>query len=191
MVFSLPMLRTLLVVILLASAPASAAPWALLPDTNIEVLVPWRGLTVRMVFPKYGGRIDFDERHPEAAKARIDVWAGSVQTGLPPADRMAKSEQFLAADRYPIIRFDLDRLVQTSKSTADIHGRITLRGVTQPILFKARVYRYAPSETDPDRFEAGFLLDGTIDRTAFGATGAPGDIPAVLPVEIRLDMISK
>ena len=104
---------------------------------------------------------------------------------------MARSEQFLAADRYPIIRFDLDRLVLTSRSTADIHGRITFREVTRPILFKAEVYRYGPSDADADRFQAGFLLHGAIDRMAFGATGAPGDVPDVLRVEIRLDMIAK
>jgi len=186
------MLRALLFLILMvAPLPALAASWALLSDTKIEVLVPWRGLTVRIAFPKYGGLIEFDEKRPEAAKARIDVWAGSAQTGLPPADRMARSEQFLAADQYPIIRFDLDRLVLTSRSTADIHGRITFRDVTQPILFKAAVYRYGPSDADADRFQAGFLLHGAIDRMAFGATGAPGDVPDVLRVEIRLDMIAK
>ena len=185
------MFRAWLLLLLIGSAPAGAASWELLPDTRIEVLVPWRGLNVRLLFPGYAGIVDFDQAHPESATARIDVRAESMRTGLPPADRMARSEQFLAVDRYPVIRFDLDRLVLTSRSTADIHGRITLRDVTQPILFKARVFRYGPAESDPSRFAAGFLLDGTIDRTAFGADGAPGEIPAMLPVQIRLDMIEK
>ena len=178
------MLRTLLLCLLMTAASASAAPWVLTDDTKIEMLVPWRGLTVRLEFPRYGGTIDFDETMPETAAARIEVAAGAVTTGLPPADRVARSEDFLAADRYPIIRFDLDRLVQTSRSTADIFGRITFRGVTRPILFQATVRRY-------DAGSAAFDLEGAIDRTAFGADGAPGEVPAILPVRIRLDMVAR
>ncbi len=175
------MLRALLLCLLAVAAPASAADWSLSPETRIEVLVPWRGLTVRLSFPRYGGAIDFDDRNPEATTARIDVDAAAVRTGLAPADRMARAEDFLAVDRYPTIRFDLDRLDQTSRSTADIQGRITFRGVTRPILFKATVVRY-----DPDA--AAFDLEGAIDRTEFGAIGTPGEVPAVLPIEIRLVM---
>ena len=178
------MLRAFLLCLLMTAASASAAPWVLTDATKIELLVPWRGLTVRLAFPRYGGIIDFDETAPETAAARIEVASGAVTTGLPLADRVARSEDFLAADRYPIIRFDLDRLVQTSQSTADIYGRITFRGVTRAILFKATVRRYDPGS-------AAFDLEGAIDRAAFGANGAPGDVPAILPVRIRLDMVAR
>lgn len=177
------MLRTLFLCLLMTAPSASAAPWALTEKTEIEVLVPWRGLTVRLDFPRYGGIIDFDETAPETATARIEVAAGAVTTGLPPADRVARSEDFLAAERFPVIRFDLDRLVRTSRSTADIFGRITFRGVTRPILFQATVRRFDPGS-------AAFDLEGAIDRTAFGSNGAPGEVPAILPVRIRLDMVA-
>ena len=67
--------------------------------------------------------------------------------------------------------FRLDRLTPTSKQTAEVAGRLTLRGVTRPIAFEARVIRFGPAADDPDRFEAGFDLAGAIDRTAFGSTG--------------------
>ena len=56
--------------------------------------------------------------------------------------------------------FRLDRLTPTSKATAEVAGRITLRGVTRPIAFDAQVIRSARPRTDPDRFEAGFDLEG-------------------------------
>lgn len=185
------MLRILFLMALLVGHAAHAAPWVILPETSITVQVTWRGLKIPMTFPSISGRVDFDERRPETAEAEIAVAAGSVETGLGPANRVARSEDFLAADRYPTIRFELDRLKQTSRSTADVFGRITFRGVTRPIGFKARVFEYGPMKEDPDRFVAGFQLDGAIDRTEFGSTGSLSEVPAVLPIRIRLRMASR
>ncbi len=172
------------------AAPLHAASWVVSPETSVVVSVPWRGLTIDMRFPDIDGRVEFDERRPDRTEAKIVVAAGSVRTGLPPADRLARSQDFLAADAHPTIGFTLDRLTQTSRSTADVAGRITFRGVTRPIAFKARVFRYGPAEDDPERFEAGFQLDGAIDRTEFGATGALREVPARLPIRIRLVLAS-
>lgn len=184
------MVRAFLIAALLVLGPAHAAPWTISPETSVTVQVPWRGLTVTMRFPEISGAVEFDERRPETARADITVDARSVATGLPPGDRLARSEDFLAAAEYPDIRFRLERLVQTSRSTADVFGRITFRGTTRPIAFSARVFRYGPLESDPDTFEAGFQLDGAIDRTEFGSTGALGEVPAVLQIRIRLLMSS-
>lgn len=185
------MLRVLAFAVALVASPLAAAPWVLQPETEVTVDVPWRGLVVEMRFPDVSGTVEFDERRPETAAADITVDATSARTGLAPADRLARSDAFLAAERYPAIGFRLTRLVQTSRSRADVTGEITFRGVTRPIGFRARVFRYAPADDDPDRFEAGFLLDGSIDRTEFGANGAPGEVPAVLAVRIRLLMASR
>ena len=106
-------------------------------------------------------------------------------------DGLVRSRDYLGVDQYPTITFRLDRLSQTSKSTADVQGRITLRGVTRPLSFKAQVFAYGPAKDDPDRFEAGFNLSGQIDRTDFGSTGGLPYVSAVLPVHIRLLMTSQ
>ena len=184
------MLRSLVLAACLVASSAGAAPWALSPETSITVDVSWRGLTIPLRFTKFSGTVEFDETRPEIAMAEIDVAATSVRTGLPPADRVARSANFLGAERYPSIGFTLDRLEQTSRSTANVFGRITFRGITRPIGFKARVFRYGPAEDDTGRFEAGFQLEGAIDRTEFGSTGALPEVPAVLPIRIRLLMTS-
>lgn len=182
------MFRVLFLIAALAVRAAEASPWVLLPETGVALDVPWRGLDVVLRFPDVAGQVDFDERRPESARARITVAATTATTGLPPADRVARSEDFLAADRFPAIAFDLDRLVRTSRSSAQVYGRITFRGVTRPILFRATVLRYGPGRGG--RFEAAFRLEGAIDRTEFGATGAAREIPATLPIRIDLVMAS-
>jgi polyisoprenoid-binding protein YceI len=186
------MLRIVVLLVLIAlPGGAAASTWRLAPETSVSVDVLWQGSRVEVRFPALSGEITFDERRPEAASARITVFSGSAATGLAPVDALARSEGYLAAGRFPTITFVLDRLTQTSRSTADIFGRITFRGVTRPIAFEAVVFRYGPAEDDPERFEAGFTLTGAIDRTEFGSTAGLPEVAAVLPIRIRLLMVSK
>jgi polyisoprenoid-binding protein YceI len=171
--------------------PAAAAPWKLEPATTVAVDVTWQGRVVTVRFPELDGRIDFDAARPEQAKAAITVAAGAATTGVPIVDRLVRSRDYLDAADYPSIGFRLDRLTQTSKQTAEVAGRITLRGVTKPVAFEATVTRYGPAADDPKRFEAAFDLTGSIDRTEFGSTGGLPEVAAVLPVRIHLSMASE
>lgn len=185
------MLKRLALVLALLPAPAIAAPWQLSPETKVAVDVAWEGRVVAVRFPTISGRIDFDEDHPERAKAEISVATGDATTGVAVVDQLVRSPDYLGAAAWPAITFHLDRLTQTSKSTADVAGRIILRGVTKPVAFRAQVTRYGPAEGDPGRFEAGFNLTGSIDRTAFGSTAGLPEVAAVLPVRISLLMSSQ
>ena len=185
------MLKPLLVVLALLPLPAAAAPWKLDPATTVTTDVGWEGRTVRVRFPTLSGDIEFDEAHPERARASIRAAARDATTGVAVVDSLVRSRDYLGAEQYPTITFQLDKLTQTSKSTAEIAGRMTLRGVTKPVSFQAKVFAYGPAKDDPGRFEAGFDLSGSVDRTAFGSTGGLPEVAAVLPVHIRLLMSSE
>lgn len=193
----MPNLFALILAPLLVFAPviapvvALAAPWQLLPDTSVAVDVPWQGRTVTVRFPDLSGTIDFDQNHPDRTEADITVDATTATTGVSVVDALVRSADYLGSGRYPTITFHLQSLKQTSKSAAKVAGEITLRGVTRPIRFDATVLRYGPATGDSGRFEAGFALSGTIDRTEFGSTGGLPDVGADLPVRIRLMMASK
>jgi polyisoprenoid-binding protein YceI len=184
------MLRTLaLIALLILPGTATADTWRLDPETRIAVEVPWFGGRATMHFPRYAGTVTFDEADLDRAAARIVVSSRDVTTGFGPADSLARSPGYLAAATYPQIAFALDRIVQTSRSTANVTGSITFRGVTRPITFAATVFRYGPAAGDPRRFEAGFDLAGRIDRTEFGSTQDVPAVAAVLPVRIHLLMV--
>ncbi len=185
------MYQRLLLLLVLLPLPAWAVPWQLDPATTVSVDVDWEGRTVAVRFPSLAGQIDFDKDRPGNAKAAITVATTDATTGVGVVDQLVRSHDYLDAADYPSITFRLDKLTQTSKSTADVVGRITLRGVTGPVTFKAQVFRYGAAADDPSRFEAGFNLSGSIDRTDFGSTGGLPQVAAVLPVHIRLLMTSK
>ena len=185
------MLIRLILLAALLPAAAVAAPWKLDPATTVTADVGWQGRTVEVRFPTLSGDIDFDQNRPERARASISVAARDATTGVAVVDSLLRSRDYLAADQHPTITFQLDKLTRTSKSTAEVAGRMTLRGVTRPVSFHARVFAYGPASDDPGRFEAGFDLSGSVDRTAFGSTGGVPEVAAVLPVHIRLLMTSR
>ena len=185
------MLKSLLLVLALLPVPAAAVPWKLDPATTVTADVGWEGKTVKVRFPTLSGDIDFDQDHPERTNASIAVAARDATTGVGVVDSLLRSRDYLGAEQYPTITFQLDKLTQTSKSTAEVAGRMTLRGVTRPVTFHARVFAYGPAKADPGRFEAGFDLSGSVDRTDFGSTGGLPEVAADLPVHIRLLMTSR
>jgi polyisoprenoid-binding protein YceI len=187
----MPLRLVLVLALLVLPVPARAAPWVLDPATAVAVDVEWEGQTVEVRFPTISGEVDFDRDRPGSARAAIEVATGDATAGLAPVDALVRSPGYLWAERYPSLTFRLDRLDQTSQQTAEIVGRITLRGVTRPVAFHAEVFRYGPAEDDPGRFEAGFNLSGSIDRTEFGSTAGVPEVAAVLPVRIRLLMRSR
>lgn len=185
------MLRLWLVLALgLLAVPAAAESWRLDPETSVSVDVGWQGGTVEVKFPRIDGTIDFDERRPETARARITVSSRDAATGMGVVDALVRGRDYLDAQQYPEMIFELDRLARTSPQTADVFGRLTLRGHTEPVAFKARVLRYGPAPDAPERFEAGFDIEGVVDRTEFGSTAGLPEVPAALGVRIRLMMSS-
>lgn len=185
------MLKPLALILALIPGVAIAAPWKLDPATTVTVYVGWAGLAVPVSFPSISGDVEFDQNNVADARASIAVASAEATTGVAAVDALMRSADYLGADRYPQITFRFDRLVQTSKSTADIFGRITLRGVTRPAKFQAKVFRFGPAADDAERFEAGFDVSGAVDRTKFGSTGWLPEVAANLPVRIHLLMISK
>ena len=183
------MIRILTVLLSLWATAPFAAPWDLVQDeTDIEVDVGYLGSTVTMHFEEVLASIDFDANRPESARANIVVPVAQVETGLGVVNNLVKSKDYLNAREFPDIRFSIKRLVQTSDRTADVFGDMTLLGVTNPMLFKAKLFRYGESKTVPGKFEAGFDLAGQVDRRHFGSdTGIP-QVSAVLPIRIHLLM---
>lgn len=182
-----------MLLVCLAGMPVAAAAdtWRLDPSTTIEAEVEWQGKSVPVRFPGASGDIDFDAAHPDRTKGTITVPAGQATTGVAVVDSLVRSQAYLDADSHPTITFELDKLLQTSKSTAEIDGKISLRGVTKPLAFAATVFAYGPAKDDPERFEAGFNLTGEIDRSEFGSTGGVPGVSTRLPIKIRLLMTSE
>lgn len=182
------MLRLLLGLLLMLPVAAPAAPWTLDPATSVGATITWEGRPVAVAFPGLSGAVEFDSHHLEGAHAVLTVPAGKATTGNPLVDTVMRSGDYLDAGRHPTITFELDKLTRTSEATADISGRVTLRGVTRPLALKAKVLAFGPAKDDPATMRADFAITGALDRAAFGSTAGAPDVSTMLPLSIRLVM---
>lgn len=181
------MLR-LLALLLLLPVAAAASPWRLDDATSVEASIAWQGNPVTVRFPGLSGDVDFDAHRLETARARLTVPTAAATTGNPVVDGLMRSADYLDAARHPTITFELDKLTKTSEHSADVSGRVTLRGVTRPVHLSAQVQAFGPDDTRDGALTADFLITGEIDRSDFGSTAGEPELSAKLPLLIHLVM---
>ena len=186
------MLKRLVLVLALMPAPPSPRPGSSRPKPPVTVDVGWEGRTVPVRFPSLTGQIDFDRDHPERAQAKISVATGAATTGVARGRRAAAQQGLsrrgrVSRDHLPARQADPDLQEHRRRRRTDHAARRHQAGRPS----RRRSPATAPSKDDPDRFEAGFDLTGSVDRTEFGSTGGLPQVAAVLPVRIHLVMTSK
>lgn len=165
------------------TAPAARAPLAIDgPRSNVEFLVRLR---LRM---RATGRIAGigGELRPQPAggwTVRVQADGRDLRVAGPRwMGRVTRSDDFLAVDRYPAIRFNSQAFSdRTLREGGQVRGQLTLRGLTRPVSL-----RLLPSAcADPGR-DCDLRVHGTISRLDFGMTAYPRSVKD--DVEIRLQV---
>jgi polyisoprenoid-binding protein YceI len=112
--------------------------------------------------------LDLDLDNPEASSVRVSLDAASIDTGQQMRDDHLRSADFLKADEFPTIDFVSTRIVRTGDDTGDLHGELTIRGVTRPIVLKADFGGIVPNMQGGQR--GAFSASAKINREDFGLT---------------------
>ncbi len=112
--------------------------------------------------------LDFDR--PANSRVVVSVNAARARAGAPLANEALKGQSVLWTDRFPEITFRSRDIRRDGQGGAVMTGTLTVRGVTQPQTFTARLFR--PSgQAAGDRSELTIRLTGSLSRSAFGAGG--------------------
>ncbi|WP_316014739.1 YceI family protein [Roseobacter sp. HKCCA0434] len=187
-------IRTILLASTLAFAPLAAhADWEVdSAHQHIQFEVSHLGFSnTQGRFDSFSIAVeDFDPENIEAVKVSAVIDASSVATGHEPRDAHLNRADFLDTEEFPEIRFVSTGVTQTGDNTADVTGDLTMLGQTHEVTFEAMMHNIGPNPFNPEQQIAGFTVTGEIDRTEFGmGFGAPA-IPAMIPVEINVDLIN-
>ncbi len=139
-----------------------AGTWTVDPaHTTLEFAVKHLG------FATIKGRALVTDGVVDAAGIRATVDANSLTTLEPDRDRHLRTPDFFDADRYPRLTFESTRIVPDHGRLA-VEGRLTIRGVTQPVTLSGTV---TGAGTDPWGGERiGLDLETVIDRRDFGVS---------------------
>ncbi len=130
-----------------------------------HMMVTW----VSGIFPRLTGTLAFDPFDVAAAAVEVEIEAGSLFTGLDQRDGHLKSADFLDVEKYPIITFKSTGVDQVALDQALVHGNLTIRGVTKPVVLDARWSGPAHFNDEGTLYTSfGFRAQVMINREDFG-----------------------
>jgi polyisoprenoid-binding protein YceI len=142
-----------------------AGTWQVDPaDSRVEFAVKHLGVaTVRGAFREFQGTLDLDE-----GRAYGTVKAASVDTKIDRRDEHLRSPDFFEVAEHPKLRFESTEIRPLGEDSFEIEGDLTIRGVTNPIVLRARVQA---TDTEPSGTERVTLeVRGELDRSDWGMT---------------------
>ena len=117
-------------------------------------------------FSKFYGTVFSDKADFSDSKIDFTAEVSSIDTDDEQRDKHLKSPDFFDADKYPQVTFKGKSLKPIGKGKYKLTGDFTMHGVTKEITLEAA---YKGTVIDPYKnTKAGFLINGTIDRTEWG-----------------------
>ena len=130
-------------------------------------------------FRRFDAQLRFDPRNFTATQLTATIDARSIETDYPDSaydfNGELQGEPFLNAGQFPEIAFRTTRVEDLGNHALRVHGELTLRGVTRPIVLDATYNGgYVSHPMDPNA-RIGFSAQGVLRRSEFGISGG---IPA-------------
>ncbi len=123
---------------------------------------------VRGAFNEFEGTAAIDGADPSRSTVTVVIKAASIDTRNEQRDAHLRSNDFLAMDEYPEIRFVSTAVRQLDENTFALTGDLTVRGVTKPVTID---FTYEGTATDPfGNQRLGFEGSVTISRKDYGIT---------------------
>lgn len=120
---------------------------------------------VNGTFTQWSGTVALDTTNWANSSVNVEIRTASIDTREPKRDEHLRSPDFFAADSFPTISFRSTKVEQVGKSLR-VHGNLTLRGRTKPVVL---VGRYDGTAKDPwGNQRVAFSASTTINRQDFG-----------------------
>lgn len=100
-------------------------------------------------------------------------------------DRITRSDSFLAVERFPAIRFESGQFTdQVLREGGEVHGQLTLRGLTHAVSF-----RLLPSACARIGRDCDIQVQGTVSRHAFGMNAHRGLVRDEVDLHMRVRLL--
>ena len=158
-------------VALIVPVQSNAADWAIdASHSNVSFKVRHMMVSnVRGEFGTFSGEITYDPKSPSKTRATVSIDATSIDTHDEKRDGHLKSPDFFDTAAHPTITFESSKAKKSGKNGLEVHGKLTLRGKTRPVLL--RVTDITNEVTDPwGNTKIGATLTTTINRQDFGVS---------------------
>jgi len=118
-------------------------------------------------FTDFAGTIEADPEAKTLGSTSATIKTASIDTRIEKRDNHLRSADFFDAANHPEMTF-VSRKVEGSGARITVHGDLTIRGTTRPVILTGM---FQGENKDPwGNVRAGFAAKGTINRKDFGLT---------------------
>ncbi|WP_108259556.1 YceI family protein [Mangrovicoccus ximenensis] len=138
--------------------------------SEVRFLYSVGGVPGEGTMPVKSARMQIDFARLDRSSAEVVLDVASIRASTRLATDALRSQSMLDAAAYPEIRFVSRSVSGSVAAGAAISGRVTIRGVTKPLVLNAKLYR-PPGSAAGDLSRLTVILTGTINRHDFGADG--------------------
>ncbi len=139
-------------------------------------------------FNVLSGDFFHDASNPSANRISVEVDTTTVDTRHAERDKHLRSENFLEVAKFSQATFKSTKYEGTADS-GKLHGNLTLRGVTRPLVFDVTKMGEGP---DPWRgYRAGFSGTYTLTRKDFGIDYDLGPKSTTVELNLGVEGIKK
>ncbi len=122
--------------------------------------------TTRGQFQTVEGTLQLDEADLTNSKVDVTIDTASLTTRDEKRDEHLRSADFFDVAQFPNITFTSTRIEKKSDEDYLVHGDLTIRGVTRPVVLKTEFNGFGTSPWGQS--VAGFSADTEISRKDFG-----------------------
>lgn len=178
-----------MVCFLFASSSLFAAEYSTIDSAKSKITFTAKlmGSKLSGSFGKFSGKVSFNSDEPEKAKANLSIDIASFNAGGEELQDEAKGKDWFNTKLFPVANFVSDSVKVTGPNSIEIHGLLTLKGKSAPIVVTAKYQ----AQGKQMMFDANFQLL----RLDYGlGTGSWADTSAVaneVPVRVNLVLNQK
>jgi polyisoprenoid-binding protein YceI len=122
---------------------------------------------VRGRFADYEGAIVVAD-DPSESSVEVIIQAASINTNDVNRDNHVRTNDFLAVEEYPTLTFRSTKVELRPTGAWKVHGDLTVRGVTRPIVLDVEFEGVIQDPWGNQRL--GFTASAEIDRNEFGVS---------------------
>lgn len=121
---------------------------------------------VRGQFRDFSGTVRLDPADLSSGTAVVEIDAKSIDTGVGDRDDHLRSAEFFDVEQFPKLRFAGSRMEHAGGDRYRLHGELTIRDTTRPVVLQVE---FAGTAKDPwGNTRAAFSAKTSVDRTDFG-----------------------
>jgi polyisoprenoid-binding protein YceI len=171
-------------------AKATAPEWRLDPTHSRVVFdVDHAGFSYSLAtLSAPTGRLRYDPEGWDGAEATIELAVDRLDFGDADWNRAMLGRRWFRAEDFPTITFRSTRVEPIDDRHARVHGELTVRGTTAPVVLDVHRngLRRHPLTL---RRTVGFSATTELDRRAFGLDGSPNLIGSTVRVRIEVEAV--